>query len=89
MGKMPVYSFHCKACGAEFSKFVKTVKEKGQVKCPCCDSQELRRLFRPFNYVRITEKYDPACPNASNCLSAKKFGCGKYAKAPSSGLETP
>lgn len=77
---MPLYSFRCKKCGEEFSKLVKTVDAKKEVKCPACGSQDLQQLFRPFNYVKITEKYNPGCANAANCLSAKKYGCGKYAK---------
>jgi hypothetical protein len=39
-------------------------------------------LFRRFNYVKITQKYHPECRNSLNCVSAKRFGCGKYAKDP-------
>lgn len=79
---MPVYSFTCNGCGEEFTRLVKTVKEKNQIKCPHCGSENLKQLFRPFNYVRITQKYHPGCNNAANCTSAKRFGCGKYASNP-------
>lgn len=83
---MPVYSFNCRKCGEEFTKLVRTVNAREDIKCPHCGSQELQQLFRPFNYVKITKKYNPGCANAANCVSAKKFGCGKYAKNTSSGL---
>ncbi|KUK32570.1 MAG: Transcriptional regulator FmdB family [Thermoanaerobacterales bacterium 50_218] len=74
---MPVYSFECCQCGKEFTKLVR-LKDKGEVFCPRCGSREVKQLFRPFNYVKITQKYNPACPLAWNCVSAKRFGCGKY-----------
>jgi putative FmdB family regulatory protein len=78
---MPVYSFACKKCGEEFTKLV-SIREKDQVTCPHCGERELRQLFGRFNYVKITKKYNPGCNVANNCLSAKKYGCGKYAKDP-------
>lgn len=77
---MPVYSFNCRKCGMEFTRFVRSVDAKNELKCPDCGSQELQQIYRSFNYVKITEKYNPGCANAANCVSAKKYGCGKYAK---------
>jgi putative FmdB family regulatory protein len=76
---MPVYSFNCKACGGEFTQLVRRVADKEAVKCPHCGGQDLQQLFRRFNYVKITQKYNPECNCAANCVSAKKYGCGKYA----------
>lgn len=76
---MPVYSFNCKKCGDEFTKLVRSVNKREEIKCPRCGAQDLQQLFRGFNYVKITKKYNPGCNVASNCTSAKRFGCGKYA----------
>jgi putative FmdB family regulatory protein len=78
---MPIYTFSCSNCQEEFTRLV-GIDCGGQVSCPQCGSGELRRLFRSFDYVRVTKKYDPACRSALNCVSAKRFGCGKYARNP-------
>lgn len=78
---MPLYSFSCSKCHEEFTKLVR-VEEKDRISCPHCGSGEIQQLFRAFNYVKITQKYDPGCRNINNCVSAKRFGCGKYAKDP-------
>lgn len=76
---MPVFSFKCKSCGNEFTKLIRS-EEKDKLKCPSCDGQDLQQVFRPFSYVKITQKYDPGCKAAPYCVSAKRFGCGKYRK---------
>ncbi len=78
---MPLFTFACRNCGEEFTRLVR-LQEKDGILCPHCGSRELQQLFRRFNYVKITQKYDPGCGVAWNCVSAKKFGCGKYAKTP-------
>ncbi len=78
---MPVYSFACKDCGEAFTKLV-AIKEKDQVACPDCGSGDLKQVFGRFNYVKVSKKYNPGCNSASNCVQAKKYGCGKYASNP-------
>lgn len=78
---MPMYTFSCRECHEEFTRLV-GIDRKDQVACPQCGCKELGRLFRVFDYVRITKKYNPECRNALNCVSAKRFGCGKYASNP-------
>ena len=78
---MPVYSFTCNKCGKEFTKLV-AIKDRDQLTCPDCGCDDLKQIFGRFNYVRITEKYNPGCNAASNCVQAKRYGSGKYAKNP-------
>jgi putative FmdB family regulatory protein len=78
---MPVYSFVCKNCGEEFTKLV-AIKDKDKVRYSNCKSSELRQVFGRFNYVKVSKKYNPGCNVASNCVSAKRYGCGKYAENP-------
>jgi len=75
---MPVYSFVCRNCGEEFTKLV-AIKDKDGVRCPGCKGDDLKQLFGRFNYVKISKKYNPGCSSAGNCVSAKRYGCGKYA----------
>ena len=78
---MPLYTFNCAQCHEEFTRLA-GIDQKDQVTCPQCGGRELRQLYRGFNYVKIAQKYNPECRNALNCVSAKRFGCGKYAKDP-------
>ncbi|MGB4504001.1 MAG: zinc ribbon domain-containing protein [Syntrophaceticus sp.] len=78
---MPVYTFVCQKCGEEFTKLV-AIKDKDHVICPDCKGSDLKQVFRRFNYVKITKKYNPGCNVAGNCVSAKRYGCGKYAENP-------
>ncbi|MFY9139345.1 MAG: zinc ribbon domain-containing protein [Thermacetogeniaceae bacterium] len=78
---MPVYSFTCNKCGKEFTKLV-AIKDKDQLTCPDCGCGDLKQIFGRFNFVKITKKYNPGCNVASNCVQAKRYGCGKYAKDP-------
>ena len=41
---MPVYEFKCKKCNTNFSK-QSSMAEKKNVKCPKCDSKELKENF--------------------------------------------
>lgn len=75
---MPVYSFQCDQCGHEFTRLV-SIKNNENIICPKCGSRNIKRLYKSFNYVKITKKYNPSCPLAWNCKSAQRFGCGKYA----------
>jgi putative FmdB family regulatory protein len=78
---MPMYTFNCGNCHEEFTRLV-GLDRKDQVTCPLCGGKDLKQVFRRFNYVKITEKYNPECRNALNCASAERYGCGKYAKDP-------
>jgi putative FmdB family regulatory protein len=42
---MPVYDFACDTCGAEFEE---RTEPGATPRCPSCDSDETRRLFRPI-----------------------------------------
>ena len=40
---MPVYDYKCRACGAEFEKFLRTLAAAGSVKCEKCGSSRVRK----------------------------------------------
>jgi putative FmdB family regulatory protein len=37
---MPIYAYHCSACGTDFEKLV---RNGAQVTCPACESRKLQR----------------------------------------------
>ncbi|MGI6405155.1 MAG: FmdB family zinc ribbon protein [Syntrophaceticus sp.] len=78
---MPVYTFICEKCGQKFTKLV-ALKDKEHVTCPDCKGNDLKQVFGRFNYVKVSKKYNPGCNVANNCVSAKRYGCGKYADNP-------
>ncbi len=51
---MALYEFECKKCGSEFEKIIsKTLSEKpGEVKCPECGSDEVKKLVSLVRSVR-------------------------------------
>lgn len=46
---MPMYDYKCLDCGKE-SLIVVTLREhdQGEVRCPACNSKNLKQLFTPF-----------------------------------------
>lgn len=44
---MPIYEFHCDACGADSEVLVRSADWKG-TPCPRCGSQRLSKLFSTF-----------------------------------------
>lgn len=52
---MPFYEYICKGCGKEFGLFL-TLKEyeRGEVKCPACESKNLEQ--KPAGFYAVTSK---------------------------------
>lgn len=44
---MPLYEFRCEGCGEEFEELVSS-SEVGEVTCPSCGAEEVRRLQSGF-----------------------------------------
>jgi putative FmdB family regulatory protein len=42
---MPIYDFHCRACGHDFEALVRTADTP---ECPACHGQDLERLLSGF-----------------------------------------
>ena len=45
---MPLYEYHCEACGREFEKLVSMGGRNQQVNCPSCGSSLTRRAISVF-----------------------------------------
>jgi putative FmdB family regulatory protein len=48
---MPVYSFHCKSCGKEFDKILKT-QDISAVTCTFCESFEIKRTKSKAGFLQ-------------------------------------
>ena len=40
---MPMYDFRCGSCGTEFEELVRGKEGENDVRCPDCDSRDIRR----------------------------------------------
>ncbi len=45
---MPMYDYHCKKCGDEFTTLVSWLK-RDKVSCPQCGNKEVKRLISSFS----------------------------------------
>ena len=55
---MPIYDFHCRACGHEFEALVRP-QDQEPPRCPSCQSVDLERLLSSFA-VSTAEKTQAA-----------------------------
>jgi putative FmdB family regulatory protein len=49
---MPIYEYNCQACGESFEKFVRSIQASGQVTCPACGGQQVKKSFSVFGTAR-------------------------------------
>jgi putative FmdB family regulatory protein len=60
---MPVYEFHCDACGADFDALVEDQDQDQPVECPLCHSLETQKelsLYSTYGYGKPVER---SCSN--------------------------
>jgi putative FmdB family regulatory protein len=61
---MPIYEYSCQECGTNFEKFVRSMQSTGQVTCPECGGQQVRKGFSAFATASTT---GPSPAAASSC----------------------
>lgn len=53
---MPTYEYHCQKCGEVFTRIERMEEhEKGNPRCPKCDSAEVEQVFAPF-FAKTSKK---------------------------------
>ena len=83
---MPVYTYHCDACGVEFEK-QQSFTEDSLTRCPECRKKALRKIYHP---VGITFKgsgfyaTDHKSPSGQSHTPKKKEEKAEAPKAPES-----
>ena len=45
---MPIYEFHCDACGADFEELFRSSSEKRKMVCPKCSSAKVHKKMSSF-----------------------------------------
>jgi putative FmdB family regulatory protein len=56
---MPLFDFSCLECGKQFARIISNA-EKGKLKCPECNSSNIKQLLSSFN-SRKNIKASEAC----------------------------
>lgn len=57
---MPMYDYHCRACGHEFEE-IKPAALKTPIKCPKCRAKRAARVFNPRG-IAVLVKHTPGSP---------------------------
>ncbi|RII29709.1 MAG: zinc ribbon domain-containing protein [Geobacter sp.] len=57
---MPIFEFSCQACGLRFEKLTK-IGEEHNIKCPACDSGEVKKEFSIFSSAGSATSSGNAC----------------------------
>ena len=45
---MPIYEYHCKDCGDDFERFIRSMFSKETITCPECGSDHVSKAFSVF-----------------------------------------
>jgi putative FmdB family regulatory protein len=60
---MPVYEYHCEACGEDFDMFVRSAAQRREPECPNCGSPKVKKAISLFGLGRSGTTRD----SASSC----------------------
>jgi putative FmdB family regulatory protein len=66
---MPIFEYSCAACGLRFEKLIRR-QEDGDLRCPSCGSEQLKKEFSTFAAHAAAGKSDapaPMCPSGGVC----------------------
>jgi len=61
---MPIYEYRCIECGEEFEAFVRLSQARVEIKCPHCQSKEVRKTFSIFGTGGVSTT---AATSGANC----------------------
>ncbi len=60
---MPIFEYKCNACGEDFEKLV---FGNQSVKCPKCNSQDIRKKFSTFGMSGVQNAGPSGCSSCSS-----------------------
>lgn len=65
---MPFYDLKCSKCEKEFNIMASmSQREKKEIKCPECGSNELETVFKNLNVIQSRKSSPAECPNRHVC----------------------
>jgi putative FmdB family regulatory protein len=72
---MPIYEYTCTECGKEFEKLV---FGNASVKCPECESEEVKKKFSVFGMSGVEKPFAGNSSGCSTCTSSRSScsSCG-------------
>ncbi len=66
---MPLYEYSCEKCGHQFEKLMQMKsRDKSEVACPQCGSDEVRRLLSTFAIGKSSSSGSASGPSCSTGL---------------------
>ena len=66
---MPLYDFHCRACGHEFEALV---RPPATPQCPACQSEDLERLLSTFIASSDEQRQKSAASSRARQIRGRK-----------------
>ncbi len=71
---MPIYEYHCLACGEEFEKLVYGQAAGTAIACPGCTSRDVSRLLSKFG-LKTGDGFAGSMGGGCGCASGGGCGC--------------
>jgi len=69
---MPIYEYHCNACGCRFEALVR-IGNEGGVRCEACRSGDVRKLLSAFGIGGGDSRLKGS---SGGCASCHSHSCG-------------
>jgi putative FmdB family regulatory protein len=70
---MPIYEYHCRACGKEFEELV--ASKDAPVRCPGCRSSRTQKRMSAFSLGRAGSGAGHATTSTSSCAGCTSKKC--------------
>jgi putative FmdB family regulatory protein len=66
---MPIYTYKCQKCGAQFDFLMGVGKGDDKPQCPQCKAKDVEKVFAPFGVRTGSSSGDSSCPTGTCPLS--------------------
>jgi putative FmdB family regulatory protein len=70
---MPIFEYKCSSCGEDFEKLV---FGSAEVRCPKCDSGEVKKKFSTFGMSGVEKPFAGSDPGCTSCSKSTCSSCG-------------
>jgi putative FmdB family regulatory protein len=75
---MPIHEYACESCGSQFEKLLRRAADRESLRCPACDSAQLKQQYSSFAAAVAGSKSE--APMAGGCpagMCATPGLCGR------------
>lgn len=70
---MPIYEYHCEACGQDFEKLMRLSDLDAEPECPVCQSRETHRQLSRIAWNSPSGSSVTSTSGSSSCNSRGRF----------------